>query len=353
MDKQHLKFIGFIFCSNLLLGSSIIIENKLVFNTIINQQDTTQNDQDEVISSLSSYQGNFKSPGKALLFSGVMPGMGQFYMQKWIKGLLFVALDGIAIGTWYINNNLAEDKKKQYVNYAHKNWDLSRWIHDYYKWYPEIAPDNFSGDQDSWESIREAFVNKTDTTSYDDCPVYPHCYTDIWDHSHSVEFSYNGTIMSSGSDDFKKVFEDLCGNSYLECSTELENMNMIDEEGDTILVITSHHFYEGIQKYDMFFAGWEDNDDAVVVTKSNGNINVTSQYQKVYRSLWNDYNRIKTLAGNGGKFMLINRVVSMVDAILLAKKWNNKHSVKLSLNTYPDLRNHFGVGGIKLTVYYK
>ena len=51
--------------------------------------------------------------------------------------------------------------------------------------------------------------------------------------------------------------------------------------------------------------------------------------------------------------MLINRVVSMLDAVLLAKKWNNKHDVKLSLNVYPDLRNKSGVGGVKLSLKLK
>ena len=59
------------------------------------------------------------------------------------------------------------------------------------------------------------------------------------------------------------------------------------------------------------------------------------------------------MAGNGGKFMLINRVVSMVDALLLAKKWNNKHDAKLSLNAYPDLRNKSGLGGVQLSLHWK
>ena len=335
----------------LLLNGTTIIANELCgFKSIIQLQ---SDDKNIIEGQQDKIKPSFKSPGKALLYSGVLPGMGQVYMGNWMRALLFVSIDAAAIGTWYHNNNLAEDKKKEYSYYANDHWDFGRWVHDYYKWYPEDPPNDFLGDDKLWDSIREVFVNKSD--SIIDCHVPPYCYTDIWDHAHSVKFTYDGKTMSSSSDDFKAVFEELCGNSYssLECSTELENMNMIDEVEDTILVITSHHFYEGIQKYDMFFAGWEDNDDAVVVTKSNGNINVTSQYQKVYRSLWNDYNRIKTLAGNGGKFMIINRVVSMVDAILLAKKWNNKHSVKLSLNTYPDLKNHFGVGGIKLTIYYK
>jgi hypothetical protein len=60
-----------------------------------------------------------------------------------------------------------------------------------------------------------------------------------------------------------------------------------------------------------------------------------------------------TLAGNGSKFMLINRVVSMLDAIILAKKWNNQNGIKLSLSTYPDLRNQTGLGRVKLTIFFK
>ena len=72
-----------------------------------------------------------------------------------------------------------------------------------------------------------------------------------------------------------------------------------------------------------------------------------------YRSSWDKYNNLKRLAKAGGKFMLINRVVSMVDAILLSKKWNNKHDVKLSLNAYPDLKNKSGLGGVKLSLHFE
>ena len=104
----------------------------------------------------------------------------------------------------------------------------------------------------------------------------------------------------------------------------------------------------------MYFAGWYDAVDSVeVVGKPNGDIIATSPNQIVYRNLWSRYNTIKTLAVNGGKFMLINRVISMMDALLLAKKWNNKLDVKLSLNVYPDLRNKSGVGGVKLSLKLK
>ena len=156
------------------------------------------------------------------------------------------------------------------------------------------------------------------------------------------------------TEEFKEVFKDLCGNSNIwdtECSNEV--VSLYDNNNDTIFVIKNHHFYEGIQKYDMFFTGWDDNDEAELVIKPNGDKNATSPNQATYRSLWGDYNTVKTLAVNGGKFMLINRVVSMVDALLLAKKWNNEHDVKLSLNAYPNLRNKSGVGGVKLSLRWK
>ena len=312
---------------------------------------------------------NYKSPGRAMLLSGILPGSGQIYLKKWFRGLFFIALDGIAIGTWYQNNKLAEDKKIEYANYAYEHWDFSRWIHDYYKWHPENPPVEFSGgdpsidfigtqedwDQIAWDNIREVFVNKSDSLS--NCHEYPYCYTHIWEHSHSVEFTYNGQRMSSSSYEFIDVFEDLCGNTFNPsnpiCSIELNNMNMNSPNGDTITINTSHHFYEGIQKYDMFFAGWDDNDSSWVIIKKNNDRNLTSSNQSKYRKMWGDYNKIKTLAMNGGKFMLINRVISMIDAIFLAKKWNEKNNLKVSLNTFPNLYNHSGLGRIQLSIYFK
>jgi len=316
---------------------------------MLNQQDTTLKDKTEPVFELSKSEGSFKSPGKALLYSGVLPGMGHAYLENWIRALLFVSIDVAAIGTWYHNNNLAEDKKKEYTYYANDHWDFGRWVHDYYKWH-----DYKEGDDD-WNAIRQVFTNYSDTLlECDEDISQSHCYIDIWDHSHKIEFTYDGKTMSSSSDAFKEVFQNLCDNQYIfdtECSKDV--LDLTDSNGDTIFVKKDHHFYEGIQKYDIFFAGWDDNDSVFVIEKEHGDKNATSPNQILYRNLWSDYNNIKTLAGNGGKFMLINRVISMVDALLLAKKWNNKHDIKLSLNTYPDIRNKSGVGYVKLSLRLK
>jgi hypothetical protein len=51
--------------------------------------------------------------------------------------------------------------------------------------------------------------------------------------------------------------------------------------------------------------------------------------------------------------MLINRFVSMIDGLFLAKKWNIEHVVELNLDVYPDLRNKSGLGGVQLTMGWK
>ena len=331
--------------------------------SILNQQDVDPliydtlktSLQNDIIFNKSPYKRSFKSPGKALLYSGVLPGIGQAYMGNWMRALLFVSIDVAAIGTWYHNNNLAEDKKREYSYYANDHWDFGRWVHDYYKWYPTDTPNWFSGHDTTWRSIREVFTNYSDSTyGCAQDPTQGHCYIDIWDHSHKVEFTWEDKIVSS-SDKlvFQPILKELCGNNNIwdkHCSNTIEEIEdfLIAK---SVIVIPEYHFHEGIQKYNYYFAGWDDAVDSVkIVERNNGTLNAQSPHKQKYQALWNDYDTVKRLAVNGGKFMLINRFVSMVDALLLAKKWNNEHDVKLSLNAYPNLRNKSGVGGVKLSL---
>jgi hypothetical protein len=291
-----------------------------------------------------------------MLYSAALPGLGQAYMGKWKRGLIYLALDGIAAGVWYQNNISAEERKKEYESYAAKYWDFASWIHDYYKWYSETPYDDFSGDQNDWNSIRKVFVNNTDGDCADDPPWPSHCYIDIWEHSHSVKFKWkNETINSNSEEDFIPKFNQLCGGSSSSpnnCTNDIDEINNIISDS-SVHVIRDHHFYEGIQKYDLFIAGWEDNESIEVINSGDNNENATTPFENAYQDIWSDYNQIKTLAERGGSFMLINRFVSMIDGLFLAKKWNAKNEVSLNLDVYPDLRNKSGVGRLKLTMGWK
>ncbi len=226
-------------CNTQIFANTFFQKNSYQFKSMMFLQDTTSENESEFQLERSQNKGTFKSPGKALLFSGVVPGMGQAYMGNWLRGLLFVGLDAAAIGTWYYNNNLAEDKKKEYSYYANEHWDFGRWIHDYYKWY------EYKEGDDDWNEIREVFINYSDSIS--GCAQDPsegQCYTDIWDHSQSIEFTWEGDIVSSDELVFKPIFQDLCGNTNFydrDCSNEV--VSLYDNNGDTINVIKNYHFY--------------------------------------------------------------------------------------------------------------
>jgi len=349
MKNIYISLIIWFVCNTQIFGNTFFQGENFQFKSMMFLQDTTSENESEFQLETFKEQGSFKSPGKALLYSGVLPGMGQVYIGNWLRGLLFVGLDAIAIGTWYKNNNLAEEKKKEYSYYASEHWDFGRWVHDYYNWY------EYEEGNDDWNKIRKAFINYSDTTNgCGDDPSLGMCYGDPWTYHHKIEFTYNGDIISSNSDDFKEVFQDLCGNTNswdTDCSNEF--VSLYDHNNDTIFVIKDHHFYEGIQKYNYYFAGWDDAVDSVKIVEKNGVMNAQTPNQQKYQALWNDYDNTKKLAVKGGSFMLINRVVSMVDALLIAKKWNNSNDMNLSLNAYPDLRNKSGLGGVKLSLYWK
>ena len=348
-------------CNTQIFGNTFFQGENYQFKSMMFLQDTTSENESEFKLETFKDKGSFKSPGKALLYSGVLPGMGQAYMGNWLRGLIFVGLEAVAIGTWYNDNhhnNLVEDMKTEYKYFANEHWDFGRWVHDYYKWY------EYKDGDDDWNAIREAFINNSDPLNeggtYAGCledPTQGYCYLDIWAHSHKVEFTWEGDIVSS-SDEliFQPIFMELCGNDHdwdKHCSNTIEEIEdfLIAK---SVIVIPEYHFHEGLQKYNYYFAGFDDAVDSVkIVEKNNGTLNAQSPHKQKYQALWDDYDDIKALAGNGGKFMLINRMVSMVDALLLAKKWNNTHDMKLSLNAYPDLRNKSGLGGVKLSLYWE
>jgi len=63
-----------------------------------------------------------RSVGKALLFSAVIPGTGQFYNGSFLKGLAFV---GIEIGAWAVNaiyTQRGNEKEDQFELYANAHW---------------------------------------------------------------------------------------------------------------------------------------------------------------------------------------------------------------------------------------
>ena len=77
--------------------------------------------------------------------------------------------------------------------------------------------------------------------------------------------------MKTNQDEFRYIFQELCDNDhpYLpECQNNIED---VQEVLDSKLVDINMdiHYYEGIMKYNLFFAGWNDNDSAYIEENDN------------------------------------------------------------------------------------
>ncbi|MDP7028093.1 MAG: hypothetical protein QF380_06780 [Candidatus Marinimicrobia bacterium] len=171
-----------------------------------------------------------------------------------------------------------------YGEYAAQHWSFSRWLKDYYKWYNHVPGDS------SWNSIRSVFINSSDSTS--GCaqdPTQGQCYMDIWDNSHSIEFTWNGgRVSTNNGGDFQPIYQELCGNQYIwDTACLIGEVELNDSNGDSIFVIKDHHFYYGIGKYDIFTAGWDDTDSIYVITNNDGSKTAMTPHKLHYRELMN------------------------------------------------------------------
>lgn len=71
-----------------------------------------------------------KSTRKAVLFSALVPGAGEFYMGAWKRGALFFGVEALAWGLWSSWNGKGHDIKDEFRATANKEWDPN----DYLAW---------------------------------------------------------------------------------------------------------------------------------------------------------------------------------------------------------------------------
>jgi hypothetical protein len=257
---------------------------------------------------------------KGMLFSAILPGSGEYSMGQSKRAFLFLGIEALAVGTWYMFNQKGLDTQDVYRAFADEHWSLDRWFYDYYKWENTLA-----------DSI---FINFED--------VY---YPEIWDDSHYLNFTYNGEHFSTKSNEFDVQFRDFYENNEL----DNEVMSEIFFEVNVITVEKDHHYYENIGKYDHFYAGWDDNDELFVVVKELGGEYIAmSPHKKDYRKIWNNSNNYYRIASFALSSMVANHFASVMDVLILSKLSNNKIT-NLAAKTYYSPLNPYGIGGIKLS----
>ena len=163
-------------------------------------------------------------------------------------------------------------------------------------------------------------------------------------------------ILSSLNQFFSSVCDE--GSNYYLSGCTISNSN--SSYFDNITVTKDHHFYEGIGKYNLFFAGWEDT--SICLNEENGNIQPSddcrwisfnneyqvalSSHKKYYQNqLRAKSNNRYDYAENALTLIFVNHFISMID-IFLSEFLNYEHQNVYAVPIYSVNQNNFN--GMKL-----
>jgi len=221
-----------------------------------------------------------KLPGRAMLLSAVIPGMGQFYAGAKLRGAIFLALEAAGWTTFAVYQTQGKNKENDYQDFADAHWHRA----DYWSAVQTIA------EQNDWNG---------------------------------------GPVQNANWE----VLLDYLPQNF---THELPSSN-------------TQQYYEMIGKYlTQFGFGWND---------ATGDIDSTQYYDGTfssnnpsrYEQIRFDSNQLLDHATVALEVVLVNHVISALDAAFLVRR-QNKRAVETSLNVEEKLFNNHPVAmaGIKI-----
>ena len=220
-------------------------------------------------------QTGVKSVPKALLFSAVVPGSGQIYSRSYLKGIAFLVIEAAALTGHFRFNNKGNRLENQFEADANALWDKN----SYWDWMDEI-----SGIK------RKDFV--TDEEWIDALRVYER-----------------------------------------------------DRFSHFLPEVKNQPYYENIGKYNQFVIGWQDfredtlggsieiftYDDYLMGKWDGQDLRTISPKRTAYTELQDDSDRNFKRATTLASLLLLNHVVSALDAAWTTKRFNRRIQAGLSV----------------------
>lgn len=71
-----------------------------------------------------------------VVYSAVIPGLGELSMGYWKRGVALMAVEALAWTGYFSNNNSGLDAREAYENFADVNWNQNKWVSDHPYAYP-------------------------------------------------------------------------------------------------------------------------------------------------------------------------------------------------------------------------
>jgi hypothetical protein len=251
-------------------------------------------------SSSTAYKmGRPLSITKAVVFSSVIPGIGQFYAKSYIKAAVFFAVEVAAWTIYFSNRKKGDEKDSEFKAYADARWSEYRYW-SYVNWVADEYYENY--DPFPWET-------------------YEADYGGYW-------YLIDPDYYNANQDEIISVLRDIEGTEF---SHRLPDTK-------------TQQYYEMIGKYPgQFGNAW---DDANFDSQYSGPSNITA-HNDYYMSMRDDSNRFYDIAQYGLMAVLVNHVVSAIEAGFNARRYNRRHfAVEMSyknMNYKSEYVNMFGL----------
>jgi hypothetical protein len=239
-----------------------------------------------------------KSVFLATVYSGLLPGSGEFYSGSYWKAALFFSLELAGWTTYFIYDHKGNEGDKTMRAFADKNWSEQRyWSKLYYT---------------AWQ------LNIPNLPDYD-------AYLQEVD---------NGYILTNYSPEVANSLRFLEEVPAMECTHRLPATH-------------TQQYYEMIYKYlTQFGTGWQDAD---FFTTYYGNTDRMTPMMFEYRGMRNEMNHFYDIASGSLNAVLINHVLSALDAALTTRSYNRSLSVQARVRNVDYFGEKVQLYGLQLS----
>ena len=264
-------------------------------------------------------------PGKPLLLSLVVPGLGQVYNKEpiWKPGI-FIATEIVSITSIMYANKKADEIRMDYQKFADENWNVKNWW-NFTQSGPEVIENNGLYFTDNKLKAMRDYVG-----------------------THHLTIHLKGDLVNLFNTEF------LTSDSLSILSGYLDS--------DDLSMVKDRHYYENIGKYDQFVGGWSDvstswyweekdvGDSTEIVIKTPMK---QSYLDDRYKSnQWLSFAKFSISA------MMFNHVISGLEAVWANRSIKNEKSgedakkVDLDLGLLFNPSNSYGIGGLSFRVNF-
>ena len=261
--------ISILFCAVIALAGEPALEYNLYKHQLI-EESYAHTD------SLQTIEIQKKSVGRAALYSAVLPGAGQYYNGSIWKTILFAGIEVAAWTAYIVNDSKGQQSDADMRGYADVHWTE----HKYWSWIYDKAVQN------NIENIPDYTLTERDEVT--------------------------GIV-------YLVDYNQEMGNSLRYLEDELGHTHRLPET-------KTQQYYEMIYKYlTQFGNAW---DDADFYTRYYGNTNNLTDNMFAYRDMRNQTNEYFDNATTAVNVILINHVLSALEAAWSARMFNKDLEIK-------------------------